>query len=82
MNRKFQDFVDTLDYLEVLRVTVSPEGEFNVPSERDGKIAQVSPTTRRALGGFLRELADRLECPNPAHAKKPRTERRRVDRAA
>jgi hypothetical protein len=70
LNQKFRDFVDTLDHLEVLRVTISPQGEFSVPSEKDGKIAQVSPTTRKALGRFLRELANRLECPDAKHVKK------------
>jgi hypothetical protein len=72
LNQKFLAFVDTLDHLEVLRITISPAGEFSVPSEKDGKIAQVSPSTRKALGRFLRELADRLECPDVKHIKRIR----------
>jgi hypothetical protein len=83
MNSDFKQFVDTLDYLEVMRVTITPKGEFKIPSEKDGKIAQVAPTTRHALAAFLREAADRLECPDAAHVKKSRTGmRRRADRAA
>lgn len=61
-NTRFADFVSTLDYLEVCRVTISPDGEFSVPSEKDGRIVQVTRRTRSALAGFLREFADRLEC--------------------
>ncbi len=64
---RFFDYVDTLDYMEVCRVVIGRDGEYSVPSEKDGRIAMVSPTTRKALGKFLRKFADRLECPDPHH---------------
>ncbi len=68
-HENFRQFVDTIDYLEVCRVTIRPDGTFTIPNERDGKIAQVAPRTRRALAEFLREFADRLECPDPKHVQ-------------
>jgi hypothetical protein len=62
-SRIFESFVETLDYLEVCRVTVSPEGKFEVPSERDGRIVQVSAASRKSLARFMREFADRLDEP-------------------
>ena len=70
---RFLDYVDTLDYMEVCRVVISREGEYSIPSEKDGRISLVSPTTRKALGNFLRKFAERLECPDPAHIKTPRS---------
>ena len=67
---RFLDYVDTLDYMEVCRVVISRDGEYSIPSEKDGRISLVSPTTRKALGKFLREFADRLECPDPSHVRK------------
>ena len=63
LDSKFKEFAALADYQEVCRVTVSPEGKFNIPSEKDGKIAQVSPEARHALAAFLKEAALRLECP-------------------
>jgi hypothetical protein len=65
----FQDVVSTLDSLDVCRVVIAPDGTFSVPSEKDGRVAQISPKARYALAKFLRTLSDRLLCP-PAHAKK------------
>jgi hypothetical protein len=62
MNRKFAEFVDTLDYIEVCRINIAPDGSFSVPSEKDGRIAQVTFKTRVDLAKFIRELADRLDC--------------------
>lgn len=66
----FQDVVTTFDSLDVCRVVIAPDGTFSVPSEKDGRVAKISSKTRYALAKFLRELADRMLCPNPAHAKK------------
>lgn len=66
----FRDLTETLTHIEVCRITCSPEGEFAVPNEKDGRIAEVSPKTRKALAKFVREFADRLECPDPAHVRK------------
>lgn len=73
----FRDFVDTLDFLEVCRVTISPQGIFEIPSEKEGRIAQVSPKTRKALARFLREFSDRLECPDPRHVAPPPKRKRK-----
>ena len=63
---RFLDYVDTLDYMEVCRVVISREGEYSIPSEKDGRISLVSPTTRKALGNFLRS-----ENNSPASAGNP-----------
>lgn len=68
MNANFKQYAETLDYLEVLKVTISPEGEYRIPSEKDGRIALVSPEERQRLRSFLLEFCQRLECPNPEHA--------------
>jgi hypothetical protein len=60
-NKRFLEFVDTLDHIEVCRITLSPDGEFSVPSEREGRIAQVSSASRKSLAKFCRSFADRLE---------------------
>jgi hypothetical protein len=61
VNKRFAEFVGTLDYIEVARIVIAPDGAFTVPSEKDGRIVLVSPATRKALARFLREFADRLE---------------------
>lgn len=70
-SRLFADFVDTLDYVEVCRITVTPSGTFEVPSEREGRVVQVSAATRRSLAKFCRAFADRLDnaTPSPAGRK-------------
>jgi hypothetical protein len=69
-NRTFADFVGTLEYIEVCRIVVSPEGTFSVPSEKDGKIANVSPTTRKQLARFVTEFAKRLQLSGTSKRKK------------
>jgi len=66
----FRDLIETFTHVEVCKVTCNPDGTFEVPSEKDGRIAQISPKTRKALGAFLREFADRLECPDLKHVQK------------
>lgn len=73
VNKRFAEFVGTLDYIEVARIVIAPDGGFSVPSEKDGRIALVSPASRKALARFCRELADRLE----SFAKTPAGKRRR-----
>jgi len=68
VNISFKQYAETLDYLEVLKVTISPEGEYRIPSEKDGRIALVNPEERARLREFLLEFCKRLECPNPEHA--------------
>lgn len=60
--KNFQEFVDTLDHIEVCRITIAPDGEFSVPSETDGRITQVSQKTRLALAQFMTEFSKRLRC--------------------
>jgi hypothetical protein len=60
-SKVFGDFVSTLNYLEVCRITVTPAGKFEVPSETDGRICQVDLSTRKQLAKFCREFAKRLE---------------------
>lgn len=61
MKRPFVDFVETLDYLQACRILIHPDGTFSCPDEEEGRVAKVSPTTRRKLSSFLRGLADRLD---------------------
>ena len=68
MNVSFKQYAETLDYLEVLKVTISAEGEYRIPSEKDGRIALIVPEERARLREFLLEFCERLECPNPEHA--------------
>ncbi len=67
MNKKFLDVVGTVDHLDVFRVTISPDGEFSVPNEKDGRVALLSRSTRAQLASFVRSFAGRLQCPNPKH---------------
>jgi hypothetical protein len=76
MNLSFRQYADTLDYLEVLKVTISPEGEYKIPSEKDGRIANVTPEERQRLREFLLEFCKRLECPNVEHASEPKKKSR------
>ena len=68
MNASFKQYAETLDQIEVLRVTISPKGEYKIPSEKDGRIAVIGPEERARLRQFLLEFCQRLECPNPEHA--------------
>ena len=72
LNKRFTEFVGTLDYIEVARIVVAPDGGFSVPSEKDGRIALVSAGSRKALARFCRELADRLESAVKTPAKRRR----------
>lgn len=74
MDRRFTDFVETLDYLEVCRITVTPDGVFECPSEKDGRVAIIPRKTRKSLAKFLRTLGDRLEteAPEPVEKRKRR----------
>jgi hypothetical protein len=80
MNKRFLDVVETLDHLEVCRITIQPNGKFTVPNEKDGKISLLPTSTRRELASFARAFADRLECPNPKHVTNhdTRTPKRRM----
>lgn len=68
MNASFKQYAETLDSMEVLRVTTSKKGEYDIPREKDGRIALVDPEERARLREFLLEFCQRLECPNPEHA--------------
>lgn len=68
-SRAFSYFVETLDYLEVCRITVAPSGKFEVPSEREGRIALITVPTRRSLAKFCRQFADRLDATAPVKRK-------------
>lgn len=72
MDRRFTDFVETLDYLEVCRITVTPDGVFECPGEADGRIAQIPRKTRASLAKFLRKLGDRLDRAAPEVREKRR----------
>jgi hypothetical protein len=75
MDRRFTDFVETLDYLEVCRITVTPDGVFVCPSESDGRVSQIPKKTRKSLGKFLRQLADRLEKDPPEFVERRKKNR-------
>jgi hypothetical protein len=70
LDATFKEFAALADYQEVCRITVRPGGTYAIPSEKDGKIAQVSPQARHSLAAFLREFCNRLECPDAEHVKK------------
>lgn len=61
LNQQFLDFVERLEYLEVCRITITPDGTYDVPGEHDGRIARVSLKSRKALAKFCRKFARRLE---------------------
>ena len=63
MNASFKQYAETLDQIEVLRVTISPKGEYKIPSEKDGRIAVIDPEERARLRQFLLEFCHRLEMP-------------------
>jgi hypothetical protein len=62
MNASFRKYAETLEKIEVLTVTITPEGEYNVPSEKKGKIAQIDDDERVRLREYLFEFACRMEC--------------------
>jgi hypothetical protein len=74
MDRRFTDFVETLDYLEVARITVTPDGVFECPGEKDGRVAKIPRKTRKSLAKFLRKFGDRLEteAPEPVEHRRRR----------
>jgi hypothetical protein len=72
LDKRFMDFVETLDYLEVCRITVTPDGVFECPSEADGRIARIPRKTRGSLAKFLRKLGDRLDKAAPEVKEKRR----------
>jgi hypothetical protein len=70
MNKDFREFAETLEKIEVLTVIINPEGEYHIPSEKKGRIAEVSPEQRERLRLFLQEFCDRLK-PAPVAAPVP-----------
>jgi hypothetical protein len=78
MNVSFKQYADQLDYIEVLKITISPKGEYRIPSEKDGKIACVEAEERARLREFLLEFCQRLECPNPEHISEPQRAKRKT----
>jgi hypothetical protein len=62
MNASFRQYAETFDTIEVLKVMISPEGEYSVPSEKKGRIAEVSQAERTRLRKFLLELCLRMDC--------------------
>lgn len=70
MNISFRQYADQFDYIEVLKVTIKPDGSYAIPSEKDGRIANVKPEERHRLREFLLEFCERLEEPSVERAKK------------
>ena len=70
MNISFRQYADQFDYIEVLKVTIRPDGSYAIPSEKDGKIANVTPEERHRLREFLLEFCERLERPEVEKALK------------
>jgi hypothetical protein len=62
MNISFRQYADTLDYLEVLKVTISPKGEYKIPSEKDGRVALINADERTKLRAFLLDFCMRMDC--------------------
>ena len=48
MNKQFADVVDTVDHLEVRRITIQPNGKFVVPNEKDGQGVAAEARSARA----------------------------------
>ncbi len=65
MHRRFTDVVETFDYVEIATITVTPDGKFSCPSADRGRIAIVSPKTRKDLAKYLRDLAGQIARFNP-----------------
>jgi hypothetical protein len=69
MNRQFEIVVDAIvDQVEVCRICISANGKFYVPNEKDGKLSLLPSATRREIGKFAREFADRMNCPSKSHS--------------
>jgi hypothetical protein len=66
MHKHFRELTQTLDYLEVCKVTCKPDGTFAIPSEKEGRVALLSHETRLALSTYLRSFAERLLQPDPS----------------
>lgn len=62
MNANFKEYAEILEKIEVLTITITPEGEYHVPSEKKGKITEVSTEQRARLRSFLIGFACRLNC--------------------
>lgn len=71
MNKDFREYAETLEKIEVLTVTITPEGEYNIPSEKKGKIAEVSAEQRKRLRDYLLEFCNRLVPAETALAAAP-----------
>ena len=66
MNKDFREYAETLEKIEVLTVIINPEGEYHIPSEKKGRIADVTPEQRERLRLYLQEFCDRLKPAVPA----------------
>jgi hypothetical protein len=73
LDSKYKEVAALSDYQELCRITINPDGTFEIPSELKGKIAQLCPETRHALAGFFREVAERLESPAIAEVPKKKS---------
>lgn len=62
MNVDFKEWAETLEKIEVLTVTITPKGEYHVPSEKKGRIVDVSPEQRARLRSFLFDFSCRMDC--------------------
>ncbi len=69
LSRDFPAIVRTLDYLEICRIVIYPDGKIGIPAEKEGRIAQAPPRTRKSVAREMRAFADRLECPDPKHVR-------------
>lgn len=71
MNADFKEYADTLEKIEVLTVTITPSGEYNIPSEKKGRIADVSEEQRARLRDYLLDFCSRLvpAVPEPKKAR-------------
>lgn len=61
MNISFRKYAETQEKIEVLTITITPEGEYKVPSEKKGRIAQIDEAERKRLRRFLLGFACEME---------------------
>lgn len=66
MNVDFKEYADCLEKIEVLTIVILPDGSYHIPSEKKGKIADVSPEQRERLRDYLLDFCSRLAPAVPA----------------
>jgi hypothetical protein len=70
MDKDFREYAETLKKIEVLTVEIKPDGEYHVPSEKQGRITEVSPEQQIRLADYLIEFSTRIKATAAAQMPK------------